>query len=464
MNHPLGRSYRLVMRGQAGLSCDQNGVALGAMELVSTRRDTDGALRCVVRSSDEIEYILQAAYGPQPDEIVVRLHRGLLRVATSVEANELGRAGIEAVMLGFPDLSPTAMAKLATIANLEKAGGAWENEPRVPAGRSDGGQWTTDGGASAAAVVPVTITPKPHDTSSADSPASQRAFPLDDGVYRPGVDDPVFILAGAEENESRRGSNGPPDEFTTLVSVFPGLENNPGLAVPLAPISSFLGIASSADAANLDGVILQYKSLISEIRAVKPDFADDELLPPGGIAGMSWQGRAALLNELRMQRAAIFYKIKGDPEPLQVETLRFLQNSVDRAYAAGVKMYSAGRLQPRLSREEAIGNFMDATVRFELKAKFNSYDLEYGPRSDISINNRDYDNSGNDSTYTVPDARIKNVSFDWTLTAKDISSRQIRGFFGADSQPAAVIIVRPSLLGRDSTYLIPRPAQLRPRN
>ena len=34
---------------------------------------------------------------------------------------------------------------------------------------------------------------------------------------------------------------------------------------------------------------------------------------------------------------------------------------------------------------------------------------------------------------------------------------QIRGFFAADSKPTYVIIIRPSQLGAESTYAIPRP-------
>jgi hypothetical protein len=86
------------------------------------------------------------------------------------------------------------------------------------------------------------------------------------------------------------------------------------------------------------------------------------------------------------------------------------------------------------------------------------------PGADITINNRDYDTSDeNDVSYTVPDARVANVSFDWTLTLKTISTPQIQGFFRADSRPAAVIIVRPSQLGHHSAYLIPRPTELRPK-
>jgi hypothetical protein len=102
-------------------------------------------------------------------------------------------------------------------------------------------------------------------------------------------------------------------------------------------------------------------------------------------------------------------------------------------------------------------------VRLGLRELFNGYRIQYGRGADITINNRDDDTSGDDSNFTVPDARIGKVSFDWTLTLKTIATPQIRGFFRADSQPWAVVIVRPSQLGENSTYLIPRPSTLSPR-
>ena len=147
-----------------------------------------------------------------------------------------------------------------------------------------------------------------------------------------------FPTGGAEGEEPRAGSNGPPEDFTSLHEVFPGLRDAPGLAIPLAPIDSFLGLSALADDANLVAMMGQYRYLIRQIKAVDPSFADKEVLPPGGIAGLSWQGRSNLLDGLRMQRAAAFCKVRGDVGPLQVETLRFLQNAVDRAYAAGGAM------------------------------------------------------------------------------------------------------------------------------
>jgi hypothetical protein len=226
----------------------------------------------------------------------------------------------------------------------------------------------------------------------------------------------------------------------------------------LAPIDGFLGVSTLADEANLEATLGQYWALVREIKQVDPTFADDELLPPGGIAGLTWQERNNLINNLRMARAAAYYRVRGDVGPLQVEMLRFLQDAVDAAYEEAVSLADAGRLQPRLSREEAIGNWMDARIRADLKEMFASYGILYGPGADVIINNRDHETLESRRNYRLPDVRIRDVSFDWTLVPKTIRTQQIRGFFRADSQPRAVVIIRPSQLGRDTTYLIPRPA------
>jgi hypothetical protein len=161
-----------------------------------------------------------------------------------------------------------------------------------------------------------------------------------------------------------------------------------------------------------------------------------------------------------MERAAAYYRTRGDVGPLKVETLRFLQGAVDAAYEEAVSEADAGRLQPRLSRQEAIGNWVDFTVRQELKNMFASYGIPYGPGADVTINNRDYETSENDESCRIPDARLGDVSIEWTLVPKTISTPQIRGFFRADSQPRAVVIIRPSELGSGSIYLIPRPSDV----
>jgi len=131
MDSFLCRTYLLVSRGQAGLVCDEDGLALGAACLARVRLDTAGVRRCEALSPAELGYILRTAYGPQLDGLVPSLHRGLRRAAAAIEAGDLGRAGIEAVRLGLPDLTPEAVLKLVRIADLEKRNPAWETEPRV---------------------------------------------------------------------------------------------------------------------------------------------------------------------------------------------------------------------------------------------------------------------------------------------------------------------------------------------
>jgi hypothetical protein len=435
--------YRLAPRGGGGLACDTAGVALGAAALARVGADAAGRRRRQVQPPQGLRRIVSAAYGPQPEDVILRLHRGLRRAAAAIEAGDLCLAGIETVLLRLPDLTPQALAKLAEVAELEKGGTAWRDEPRVPAGQPDGGQWTTADGASGA----PTIRAKPAAPVSphVSAPRPEPPLPLDDGVYRPGIDDPRAILVGgAEEEAESRRSNGPPDDYTRLEDVFPGLREAPALAIPLAPIDGFLGVSALADEANLEATLGQYWALVRQIKLVDPTFTNDELLPPGGTAGLSWQGRNNLINHLLMERAAAYYRMRGDVGFLQVESLRFLQNAVDAAYAEAVAAADAGRLQPRLSREEAIGNWIDREVRKSFKSLLSNYGIPFGPAADVIINNRDYATTESGRNYRLPDARIGDVSFDWTLFPKTISSLQVRGFFRADSQPRAVIIIRPS--------------------
>jgi hypothetical protein len=152
--------------------------------------------------------------------------------------------------------------------------------------------------------------------------------------------------------------------------------------------------------------------------------------------------------------------LRGEVGPLQVETLRFLQDAVDAAYDEAVSAADAGRLTPRMSRQEAIGNSLDPKVRQDLEEMFATYGIPYGPRGDVTVNNRDCETRESGQIYRVPDARIRDVSFDRTLYPKTISTPQVRGFFRADSRPRGVIVVRASQLGRDSTYFIPRPLDI----
>jgi hypothetical protein len=441
MNAPI-RFFHLSPRGAGGLACDRAGVALGDAELVRAGPNYEVAPPAVLAR------LLGLAYGPQPDGLVFDLHRGLGRVARALKADELALAGIEAVLLALPDPTPDGLAKLA------KWGTAWQNQPRVPAGNPTGGQWTTDD-----EDAPSTPSRGPAFDDGVYRPNGEGTdrLPINDGVDRSGVDSARITLTGGGEEEEPPRSNGPPQDVTTLEQVFPGLKDTPGLTVTLEPMDGFLGVSALAEEANAEATAALYQQIVAQIREIDPTADVSQFMPPGGIDGLSWQERANLIDGLLMQRAAAYCNMRGDIGPLQVETLRFLQKAVDAAYDEAVAKADAKLLQPRLSRQEAIGNYIDSNVRSLLRRQFNDYGISFGAGEDITVNNRDYQTLDDARTYRIPDARLGEVDFDWTLSPKSIIDPQIDGFFAADSQPSAVVIIRPSQLGQGNTYLIPRP-------
>ena len=75
----------------------------------------------------------------------------------------------------------------------------------------------------------------------------------------------------------------------------------------------------------------------------------------------------------------------------------------------------------------------------------------------VRVNRREHDTTGDNATYVLPDARVTDVTFDWTLTRKTAGRQQVRGFFNSDFKPSSVVIIRPSQLGTVHTYVIARP-------
>ena len=61
MTSPTQRADRLVRRGGAGLACDQEGLALGGVDLAGVQTDERGMRRCVMRPPEEIAEILGQA-------------------------------------------------------------------------------------------------------------------------------------------------------------------------------------------------------------------------------------------------------------------------------------------------------------------------------------------------------------------------------------------------------------------
>lgn len=195
------------------------------------------------------------------------------------------------------------------------------------------------------------------------------------------------------------------------------------------------------------------KDLIREIRSLDPTFRI-ETLEPGGFPSTTI-GQTNLINRLRLERAKAYYN-KGEVRPLQVETLRFLQRSVDATYDLGVIKLAAGQLRVRLSQHEALGNFIDTRVRREQRRLYNQLGISIEKGQLVQVNRRTYHVP--EGSFSRPDSRVGNIAFDVSLTAKNLSTPQVRNFFRSDIQPSAVVIVRPSQLGPYSSYIITKPS------
>jgi hypothetical protein len=164
MKAPIFRTYSLVPRGGPGLTCDDAGLALGPVVLAKKICDVPGARRYKLLSLDGMVNALRLAYGSVSDAATERRCRGIVRVSQLLESGEDALARIYAVLIGFPEIPPDGMIKLAAAASLRKDNPDWEDEPRVPAGNPDGGQWTSEGDdADPSAVTEVDFSEGFHD-------------------------------------------------------------------------------------------------------------------------------------------------------------------------------------------------------------------------------------------------------------------------------------------------------------
>jgi len=284
--------------------------------------------------------------------------------------------------------------------------------------------------------------------------SSTSAGEATDAVYRPS--ESTATLEPAQYRPNPRvgmgGNGGPPlNDPMTLERVFPGLAASPGGSL-LAVADNILDLTGPANRLTTELTEAHVNKLISQIRTIAPNYRLDTLGFPTTV-----EGQANLIRQLRLDRAAAFYRVRGETRPLQVETLRLMQERADRAYDEGVALSNAGRLSERLSREEAIGNYVDRAVRRDLRELYNERGIDISKGQQVRVVGREYDTSGSDQTFRIPDARVGNTAFDVTLSRKTLSTPQVRGFFNSDFSPDAVIIVRPKQLGSNSTYVIARP-------
>ncbi|HKW54967.1 MAG TPA: hypothetical protein VJO12_14840 [Stellaceae bacterium] len=136
--------YRLTARGGVGLACDEHGIALGPVPLVEAlAANSRRVFR--PRPADEIARTLALAYGDLAPSDLTRCLSSLDVAAKALDAGDLAKASVAAVLLKLPDLSVDGFARLAADPSLKKY------IPSQP--RDDHGRWTSDGGGSAAVQV-----------------------------------------------------------------------------------------------------------------------------------------------------------------------------------------------------------------------------------------------------------------------------------------------------------------------
>lgn len=249
------------------------------------------------------------------------------------------------------------------------------------------------------------------------------------------------------------GNGGPPLQHPrTLEQAFPGLTNAPG-GVIIGLADNLFDLTGPAQAITTDWSKAETKKLVREIKALEPTFRDD-FFERGSFPTTS-EGQETHIKRLRMERAKVYYR-RGDSGPLQVEILQFLQQRVDAECTIGLELLRAGKLAVRLSPQEALGNFVDRRVREQFRLFKDTYSLSTAQGFAVQINERAHNTP--EGSFSIPDARVGKIAFDWSLTEKSLSTPQVRNFFNADFRPNAVVIVRPRQLGGRSTYIITRPS------
>ena len=124
-----------------GLVCDPDGVMLGPAPLVFADREASGS--CVFRavSAPRLAELLSAAYGPDFKADIAYRATKLSAIAQALTERRYAEAAIGTLHLRLPELATDAVARLTPLDKYSA------DQPRVPAGQPDGGQWTSGNGA-----------------------------------------------------------------------------------------------------------------------------------------------------------------------------------------------------------------------------------------------------------------------------------------------------------------------------
>jgi hypothetical protein len=158
-----------------GISCDESGVFIaGDVPLVVRSLEAGGGVLYRARTPRKLAALLELAYGTG---IHFSAHiAGLERIARYMTEGKWVLAKIAAVQLRLPNVSNdlalkkvlavgTSITKHCSCDRLKRRRqsshharkGDVSNEPRIPAGQSGGGEWTTDGGSEKPMSNPLVV-------------------------------------------------------------------------------------------------------------------------------------------------------------------------------------------------------------------------------------------------------------------------------------------------------------------
>lgn len=238
------------------------------------------------------------------------------------------------------------------------------------------------------------------------------------------------------------------DDIRSIEQAIPSLAELKGFPLLIAiPDTFFDSSRRKADAAarEADAIMREVERIVPQRFASKLDIR------------RPIESAVERLRDARLIRAAAAMRFQDDAAPMQVEMIRLMQKEADEAYNRGVKLLESGKLKLHISRELTLGNYVDGQVRTAIRRRFDRLKVDHAGSGPIRVNRRELETSGDERTYRRPDARVADVALDVTLSQKSYKNPQIRGFFSADFRPRYVIIVRPSQLGKDSSYILTKP-------
>jgi len=264
-----------------------------------------------------------------------------------------------------------------------------------------------------------------HDPQNGQFTFGPGGAPISDGVYRPDDGTPSLTLTGGSEPPPGLGDNsGRFHDPMTLDQTFPGLANAPAGSI-IAVADPFLDLTGPGSQITSAMSLAYSQNLIAQIQAIDPSYRYDSLGFPD-----TFDGQMREINDLRWDRAAAIY------------------NALEAA--------KIGELPPAPTERMAIGNYIDKAVKSDFRDVLQVRNLTAPTGQIVRVSSREYDSSGDDLSYSIPDARVGDTAFDMTLSPKGPTTPQVRRFFNSDFRPNSVVIIRPRQLGANSTYIIKR--------